>query len=71
MTIAVDLSASTLPVVLLNGPIHLIDEILCKSLDMVEDAVPIIKQQPQEVGMVSKILMYRHAIQFLCAYILG
>ncbi len=36
-------------IVLFDGPIHLVDEILCKSLDMVEEAVPIIKQEPAEV----------------------
>lgn len=36
-------------IVLLDGPINLVDEILCKSLDMIEDAVPLIKREPDEV----------------------
>lgn len=47
ITIVVDIS--TLPVVLFDGPVHLLDEILCKSLDMVEEAVPIIKEQPDKI----------------------
>ncbi|XKL62064.1 hypothetical protein PGB90_001897 [Kerria lacca] len=36
VVVAIDISKPT--IVLLDGPIHLVDEILCKSLDMVEDA---------------------------------
>lgn len=54
VTIAIDLSKPTID--LLDGPIHLIDEILCKSLDMVEEAVPIIKEEPDQVCV---IFVYR------------
>lgn len=52
VTIAIDLSTPT--IILFDGPIHLIDEILCKSLDMVEDAVPIIKQEPDQIFQEAK-----------------
>ena len=47
VTIAIDLTKPG--IVMLDGPIHLIDEILCKSLDMMEEAVPIIKSEPDKV----------------------
>lgn len=48
VVIAIDLSRPA--IVLFDGPIHLFDEILCKSLDMVEDALPVIKKEPKEVS---------------------
>lgn len=58
VTIAIDLSKPT--IVLLDGPIHLIDEILCKSLDMVEEAVPIIKEEPDQVCVFLFIDYFNH-----------
>lgn len=47
VVIAIDLSRPG--IVMFDGPIHLIDEILCKSLDMVEEAMPMIKSNPDKV----------------------
>ncbi|XP_065215162.1 lipid storage droplets surface-binding protein 1 isoform X2 [Planococcus citri] len=52
VTIAIDLTKPG--IVMLDGPIHLIDEILCKSLDMMEEAVPIIKSEPDKLYIATK-----------------
>jgi hypothetical protein len=58
---------TTLPaVIVLERPIALIDSLLCKSLDVVEERVPVVTLPPYQVSVKSKLVCVYQLQIFNC-----